>query len=66
MYRDKELYELTQDELKQYRELVDNTIAQLLLETNSSSPTKARDAHMRLPHWEKRRFQLNNFLNIKG
>ncbi|MGY3571947.1 hypothetical protein [Vibrio paucivorans] len=64
-YRGKPLQELTKEELDEYRALITNTISQLTREARSSSPTRSRDAHMRLPHWEEMEYELDKFLKSR-
>ncbi|RWX52858.1 hypothetical protein [Photobacterium chitinilyticum] len=59
----KSLENLTPEELTNYSELVDATILSLKQELNSGSKTKARQAEMRLPLWEDKRFELDRFLD---
>lgn len=57
------LENLTPKELTKLSELVDATILSLKQELNSGSKTKARQAEMRLPFWEDKRFELDRFLH---
>ena len=59
----KPLEECTKKELAERYVFYNSTISSLQLELNSSSPTRARDAAMRLLTWEQYRFELDNFLN---
>lgn len=50
IYKEKSLDELSDEELNDYQYLVNITIAKLSRELKSSSPTRARDAQIRLGH----------------
>lgn len=63
VYKEKSLDELSNQELNDYQNLVNRTIGQLSLELKSSSPSRARDAQIRLIHWEERLSNLVSFLN---
>ncbi len=62
MYKGKKLDEMSKTELDDYQTFISNTIEQLEGELNLSSSSKARDAAMRLEHYEKRQSELNSFL----
>lgn len=63
VYKEKNLDELSSQELNDYQNLVNRTIAQLSIELKSSSPSRAKDAQDRLIHWEGRLSNLVSFLN---
>ncbi|ELB2105556.1 hypothetical protein HL669_21650 (plasmid) [Vibrio parahaemolyticus] len=63
IYKEKSLDELSDEEFDDYQYLVNTTIAKLSRELKSSSPTRARDAQIRLGHWEERLSNLEAFLN---
>ncbi|KNH10832.1 hypothetical protein ACS79_20295 [Vibrio lentus] len=63
VYKEKNLDELSSQELNDYQNLVNRTIAQLSIELKSSSPSRAKDAQDRLIHWEERLSNLVSFLN---
>ncbi|MEZ8192722.1 hypothetical protein [Vibrio sp. 1F279] len=44
VYKEKNLDELSSQELNDYQNLVNRTIAQLSIELKSSSPSRAKDA----------------------
>ena len=62
--KNKSIEKLTKKELEEYLELIHSTIIQLKKELNSTSKTKVNQARMRLPSWEQRQSELNNFCNI--
>ncbi|MEZ8330763.1 hypothetical protein AB6C40_23270 [Vibrio splendidus] len=63
VYKEKNLDELSSQELNDYQNLGNRTIAQLSIELKSSSPSRAKDAQDRLIHWEERLSNLVSFLN---
>ncbi|MEZ8138838.1 hypothetical protein ACED34_25370, partial [Vibrio splendidus] len=64
VYKEKNLDELSSQELNDYQNLVNRTIAQLSIELKSSSPSRAKDAQDRLIHWEERLSNLVSFLGV--
>jgi hypothetical protein len=65
MKNQKNIQSLTKEELNQYSEFIKLTIEQLSKELKSTSKTKSNQAATRLDIWEKKLFDLNNFLISK-
>ncbi|WP_261859255.1 hypothetical protein [Photobacterium sanguinicancri] len=66
MNKTDELGKLTQEELSKESNRIDSTIETLLLELKLVSPTKSNQARFRLDFWERKRFELDNFLRKKN
>ncbi|MBF4252592.1 hypothetical protein EA007_16815 [Vibrio anguillarum] len=63
VFNGKCLDELSSQEFNDYQNLVNTSIAQLAREMNTSSPTRAQDAQIRLSRWEERLYDIEFFLH---